>query len=135
MSLRHVRQENESSGCGPACVAIIADVSYRRAREAMFGDRIRALRSYYPDLREALLKLDAKAIAMPVRATRFDQADQVSIFGVKRTHDGKRWHWVVYDPFTARLYDPMLPKPLPFTESLNVRYRPFSRQAVQPRVR
>jgi len=110
---------------------MLTNVTYERAREEMAGGKTRGLRSHYPDLRKALVALGAEPVGMPVRAACFEAAEEISIFGVKRSRDRKRWHWVIYDPSTGCLHDPMLPEPLMFNASLNKRYLPFSRQTVR----
>jgi len=131
MKMRHVVQKNKSSGCGPACVAIIVGKTYDEVREAMFPGQTQGLRTRYPDLRKALVQFGAKPIGRAVRATRFEAAHRVSIFAVKKSSDEERWHWIVYDPAAGLIYDPSLPAPLPFEEKLNKRYTPFSRQSVK----
>lgn len=131
MKIHHICQENKSSGCGPACIAMIVGRDYDEVREIMFPSQTRGLWTGYADLRKALVKFGAKPIGKAVRAARFEAADEICIFAVKKSSDKERWHWVVYDPTARLVYDPLLSAPLHFEEKLNKRYRPFSRQAVK----
>lgn len=133
MRFRLVQQKNRSSGCGPACVAMVARVSYDRARRAMFDDdRETSLWSEYPDLRRALKALGCRAASRGVRSTSFEQASEPSIFACKWREKSDSRHWVLYDPRSRRIYDPARPRPIPLTPAVNRRYRPHSRMTVHP---
>lgn len=130
----HVKQEH-ASGCGPACVAIFTGVTYDQARQAMWGDRTRKLYSEYHELRPTLLKLKAKPAPRAVRSTSLVRVAEPSIVACKwreRKVGEPVWHWIVYDPCTGHIYDPLKRLPLLLTESRDERYAPFSRLAVRP---
>jgi hypothetical protein len=134
MSIRFVGQENRSSGCGPACVAMIAGTTYERALAVMFLDgRKTKPRSRYADLKHALAALNASTDPRAVRCASFGSADALSIFACKWEDGTGNWHWVVYDPTSRCLYDPNRDGPIPLTDAIDRRYRPYSRLAVRPR--
>jgi len=55
--IKHVQQLN-SSGCGPACAAMIADIPYELALAIMWPGRRRGFFSSYADVRRVLRALD-----------------------------------------------------------------------------
>jgi hypothetical protein len=129
----HVKQEN-ASGCGPACVAILTGATYKHAKETMWGDRTRNLYSEYHHLRTTLTKLKAWPAPRAVRSTSFERVRELSIFACKlrKGRDGKnKFHWVVYDPHTGHIYDPLRAAPLPLTKRREEQYKPFSRLSVR----
>lgn len=132
--MRHVRQTNKSSGCGPACVAIVANVAEMDALKVMFPDgRTRGLRSFWPDLRRALAHFSVKHAERPLRKTKWERIKQVSIVGCGRrlNRAGEReWHWVVYEPTAELVYDPLHSQPVPLK---SVRRQPFSYLPVEPK--
>lgn len=137
MSIRFIGQKNKSSGCGPACVAMIAGTTYDRALAAMFSDgRKTNFYTYYADLKRGLEALNASADPRAVRCASFESAASLSIFACK-WRDGGYWHWVLYDPTRRRLYDPNRDGPIEMTDKtmsvMDRRYRPYSRLAVRPR--
>lgn len=133
MSFRLVQQKNRSSGCGPACVAMVARVSYDQATRAIFNDdRTTELGTEYRHLRDGLKALGLRT-SFAVRATTFEQASEPSIFAVKWREQSRKWHWVLYDPRTRRIFDPNRPRPIPLTPAVDRRYRPYSRMTVHPR--
>lgn len=134
MHLRHVRQRNKSSGCGPACVAILAGVGFDQAVRAIWGrDQKTGLYTDYGQLRLALKKLGVRA-ARGLRSASFASAPGVYIYGCQRNKTKDYWHWVVYDGRTQRLYDPLKPRfSLANAEALDREYRPYSRMRVWPR--
>lgn len=130
--LRHVIQVNLTSGCGPACVAIVARTSYSEAVKAMFGDRA-VCRSKYPKLKIALTQLKVRHASRAKRVTTWTKIDSTSIVacGKRRNKHGEvEWHWVVYEPSSDIVYDPLKARPV---ARRAIRRRPFSYLAVGPK--
>lgn len=128
-ALRHVRQANLSTGCGPACVAIVARCSYATAVRAMFPDGRRTnLLSSWGDIRLTLDALGIRYAARAVPCTRWDRIPSVAIVGCGR-RPGNLWHWVVYDPERRLVHDPLRSAGV---SSARIRRKPFSYLAIEP---
>lgn len=121
-SVRFIRQENRSSGCGPACIAMVAGTrlprsqkrAYEKAVSLIFSDgRTIRLQTKWHHLRAALNKLD---IAHADRIHRHRSWAGISTLSIVKCgqygKDGENWHWVVYDGRTGLLYDPLRDGPV-----------------------
>lgn len=131
--MRHQQQINRSTGCGVACIAMLAGVTQEYAAQVMFGDNRRNLRSHWPDLRRALKELSILHADRPLRKTRWDAIDKISLVacGLRLKPDGTReWHWVIFDPKNGLVYDPFRNHPISFK---SLRRRPFSYLPVEPK--
>jgi hypothetical protein len=112
--MKHVLQENEE-GCGVACVAMIAGVSYWDARVAIFGKKQRYLHTTFTsDLVKGLRKLGFRSGG---KLTRLGQKSKISdyrdipqnaILKVNRRKNGS-WHWIVWDAAARCTRDPLKP--------------------------
>lgn len=105
--LKMIKQLNRSSGCGPACVAMVSGVSYEEAVFAIFGEhRTRSLWTDYCDLRRGLRKLNEPHARQRRFHRQWETISGISIVkcDLKRTN---KWHWVVYDSRTGLLFDPL----------------------------
>jgi ABC-type bacteriocin/lantibiotic exporter with double-glycine peptidase domain len=101
--------------CGVACVAMLANVSYKKAREALFGDG-EVDRTWPIDMRRALVALGlnpAKRLT-PLRATlfkdrirRIESLDNNALVWTNETK--KESHWVVWDARRKKILDPLEP--------------------------
>src|SRR6266481_121911 len=95
--MKHIIQEDDN-GCGVACVAMLADVSYGTARKAMFGlGDVRETST--ADLRKALLAFSLKPAdrLVPLRTRHYSSLREPAILKAnlrKRNY----WHWVVWNP-------------------------------------
>ena len=128
--MRLIRQRDET-GCGLACVAMLANTSYASVRSDEFGDDamyamttqelIRVLRNYgmFP----------AKKL-MPLGKKRLRELPGNAVLAVKQPHR-RNWHWVVWDYARQRILDPQYG--LVTTEWLAVEYdaRPTSYMLVE----
>lgn len=107
--MKRVIQRNEH-GCGVACVAMIASVSYRRALRAVFGKNPPPEHSTETqDIKSALRKLDVKTASrlMPFRGKRpADLKGQAILYVNDRIDSG---HWIVWDYARQCLLDPYEP--------------------------
>ena len=121
LKIRFVRQQNRSSGCGPACIAMISSSrrnksesqAYADAVELIFGKRLnRGLYTQWSDLRGALKTLGIPYANRIHRHRRWDAIETMSIVKCgKMGKDGENWHWVIYDGTTGVLYDPLREAP------------------------
>jgi ABC-type bacteriocin/lantibiotic exporter with double-glycine peptidase domain len=120
--LQHVVQKNKNTGCGPACVAMLARVTYEEARLAMFPDgRTIRLSSDYTLVRRAFKRLGVQSEAKVQRANVWGNITHLAIVTCQGAHP---WlHWVVYDPVRQIVYDPSHEKPM---HPLFSRQRPIS---------
>lgn len=109
---RTVLQEHPT-GCGVACVAMLAGVPYAQAEAAMreiglWGPRSRGRYTRYRDLVAGLERL-----GIPCRAARCRDLEAIAtaaIVGV-RTGSRRHFHWVVArrtDAGTLAIHDPLL---------------------------
>jgi ABC-type bacteriocin/lantibiotic exporter with double-glycine peptidase domain len=100
--------QTDNTGCGIACLAMLAGVSYAEARRAVFG-------RYHPgdcststgELRRGLRKLGIRAgkRLIPLRGRRLRSLETDAILKVNLGLDGY-WHWVVWDAGRQVLRDP-----------------------------
>ena len=107
--MRRVRQRHRHD-CGVAVVAILANVSYEIALDAVFPGRKkpRELRTTGQRLARALkkfgLRCDGKTKFLLGRSYRDLGHDAILI--VDRNPDTWLWHWVVWDHKRRRVIDP-----------------------------
>lgn len=128
-------QSNKSSGCGPACVAMIADVSEREAIHLIFGrDQAVGLWTTRADLKAALKALGFEVSVRAKRVADWRRIPALAIVGLGQPTTGRSpvAHWVVYDPANDLVYDPIRTGPLP---SAQMRRRPISYLSVGDRRR
>lgn len=128
-----IRQENRSSGCGPACVAMLASQRrgrrsakpYNHAVEIIFGAaKSRGLHIYWPTLRRALRRLNIPQATSVIRCFDWGEIECLALVKCRVRNGGKDWHWVVFDGRKDRiLYDPLKARPGPIPPRYS---RPFS---------
>ena len=105
-SLRRVLQRHDH-GCGIACIAMLAQVSYDEARAAIFGDTPCESTSL-DDLRWALRYFGFR---LPWRMTPFWEVchtglKQDALLALDPAPNGM-WHWAVWDAEKRRILDPL----------------------------
>jgi hypothetical protein len=134
--LNHVRQTNKSSGCGPACVAMLAGTTEDAAIEALFqGPQTRSLNTWWPDIRRGLKALEVVAADRPKRVAAWSRIKVPAVVacGQTATDEGERkWHWVVFVPDVngGLIYDPLREGPVAVAQ---IRRKPFSYLEVTPK--
>ena len=109
--------QDDDTGCGIACVAMIAGVSYEDAKAAVFSKSFRKKVFYTsgPDLRRGLERFGL-TLRPAARARRFEswrRLESTSIVAVEQTPRNKaHWHWVVFVNDGTRRYvlDPSWPE-------------------------
>jgi hypothetical protein len=104
--IRRVFQVHDD-GCGIACVAMLAGISYRDACLEIFGD-YQGDATSLEDLRWALM---ACGFRVPKRMTPFwerqhTQLKQHALLALNPGPDGM-WHWAVWDAAQHRILDPL----------------------------
>ena|ERR1700731_4242164 len=116
--LRHLKQKYDE-GCGPTCVAMVAGVSEEDVIRAVFGkDYDDDGTFWWPDVRMALRKLSVRCAPQATKIRYWHNIKHLSIVGC--------WeHYVVYDPATRLVYDPLRDGP-----SLRSRLKPLSSLAI-----
>ncbi len=100
MKIKRIIQE-DSTGCGIACAAMVASVSYIEAkRTAIKYGIVKEKPPYYTTAGElsALLSKFGNDFARGRKLRKWESLDKLSIVGInyKPTYD--TWHWVVYVP-------------------------------------
>ncbi len=106
--MKLVKQEDRH-GCGVACFAMIAGVTYQQAL-GCFGGRSFARSGMGRRILEAVLVDQGFAIARV--PGQHQLVSRVNLVEIGRQH-GRNWHWVVVT--NGRIYDPQLRAPLPLT--------------------
>jgi hypothetical protein len=104
--MRHVFQLDDD-GCGVACLAMIAGVSYRKALKCMFGDQ-KVVKTETKDLRRALHRFAIGCSSRLIRSTRqchYRNLEQDAILKTRTRSDGD-WHWIVWDAKRKKFLDP-----------------------------
>ncbi len=111
--IRLVQQGNKSSGCGPACIAMLSGKTYEQAVTIIFGDsRSRDLYTNWSDLRSAMIELDIGYSNRIHRQRSWEGIKTLSIVKCGSMGEkGDDWHWVIYDGTTGLLYDPLKKAP------------------------
>ncbi|TPK80389.1 hypothetical protein FJ527_01025 [Mesorhizobium sp. B2-4-18] len=107
--MRLVKQSDEN-GCGVACVAMIADITYSQARKQMFGDR-RGGYTNTGDLRRALAQLGIQTGPRLVRLKKNQTPAELPFDAILKTNvkqDGE-WHWVIWDSGRQKVLDSRVP--------------------------
>ena len=134
--LTHVRQTNRSSGCGPACLAMVANKTEGAAIEAVFGaSPARSLWTLWPDIKQGLSVLDVRASKRAKRVAAWSRIKTPAIVACGKSVGGDglpSWHWVVFMPDAdgGLVYDPLREGPVPTSR---IRRTPFSYLEVTPK--
>lgn len=93
--------QSDDTGCGVACVAMLAGSTYEDVKRVMFlgSRRKRVFYTGYGDLKRALVHfgITHKAARTSRRFTTWRAILQTSLVAVEQTPPSKhRWHWVVF---------------------------------------
>ncbi|MDD4913360.1 MAG: hypothetical protein PHP57_13795 [Sideroxydans sp.] len=92
--VRRIRQRYKSD-CGVACVAMVANVTYRRAFEVFGFDDVKSFYTSHNNLEAALIELGCQ-----VQRKKFVTWDEVAgsaIIPVNHRRKRQNFHWVVFD--------------------------------------
>src|SRR5262249_24597680 len=104
--MKLINQE-DITGCGVACLAMVSGTSYAQAKQAIFKNRMpKKLYTFWPQLRRGMDRLGVGYEDRVHRTAKLTSIKRRAIVGCgegPRTIDS---HWVVYDPRTRLVYDP-----------------------------
>lgn len=115
VALKFVAQKNRSSGCGPACIAMLAgsrlskspEKAYEKAIHLIFGEeRSRDLYTTWKQLQDALDDLSIKYADRIHLHRSWKTITTLSIVKCG-TRGNEDWHWAIYDGRDGTLYDPL----------------------------
>ena len=99
----------DDKGCGIACIAMLADISYKKVRKRIFGKR-RVVPTNTKAIRKALRKFgitSSKKLIRSTRAQHYTNLQQDALLRVKLPkRDAPNWHWIVWDARRQRFFDP-----------------------------
>ena len=102
--------QKDRDGCGVACVAMLAGVTYKRAKDVMFGNDSVSLTST-ADLYNALKIFRKRPLGkrlIPLRTRSYRDLDANALLKIARP--GKSWwHWIVWDARRKEFLDPDTP--------------------------
>ena len=116
--MRHVLQR-ELLGCGPACLAMVAEITYEQARDLLTNDRDRFKKKNWnkhtgarpEEMINALQKLKIKSFV--TKDFKYllcgSKCNAVIVSFEWPTHPDQR-HYVVWDPKQRKFLDPATPK-------------------------
>lgn len=106
--MRRVRQLDDN-GCGIACVAMIAGITYTEARKQMFGNKpltYTKSKELQKALRRHGIRIDGRL--RPLGKRNYKTLARPAILKVRWTKSGP-FHWVVWDIRRRRVLDPLEP--------------------------
>jgi hypothetical protein len=99
--------QEDPTGCGIACVAMVAASSYARAKRAIFMNRKpKKWYTFWPQLRRGMDHLGVEYEDRALRTTKLETIKRTAIVGVGGGPCTPDSHWVVYDPRSGLVYDP-----------------------------
>lgn len=104
--------QEETTGCGFACVAMLADCSYQHVKKLANQQGINAsdekLFTTTDYVRKLLSDLNTSLGQHEVAFTSWDELPRLALLATKHRieNDKPRWHWCVYSANPARVLDP-----------------------------
>ena len=102
----------DKTGCGIACVAMLAGITYSTVRRLMFPDpKTREFYTSTNDVRVALKQLgfDVANRLVPIRRNQLPPITENAIIKMNLKPNTGAWHWAVWDAERRRLLDPRRP--------------------------
>lgn len=117
-AFRLVMQEDDT-GCGVACVAMLAGVSYAEAKRIVFGDRPRK-QVFFMNSEDMRRALDGVGVGLgPMKHVRVgakfkpdgDALVLVNVDPASTLADDNN-HWILYRHGERRFYDPLKARPI-----------------------
>ncbi|MGH6852096.1 MAG: hypothetical protein ACREDJ_02645 [Methylocella sp.] len=131
--LNHIKQENRSSGCGIACIAMVARTNYDVVRKKIFGDQEKDLYLWWSDIRDALKGYGIGSDERARRVNDWQRVSQINVFSIVWC----RWnssdtigHYVVWDPISRKVHDPLRNSAVDYSR---IRRHPVSYLLVKPK--
>ena len=113
--IRFVPQLNKSSGCGPACVAMVGGSFFSRSRERAYREAAKLVHPRRGDrgltswnqLRGALDTAGLRYASSVRRAHAWSAIQTLAIVKCGDPKAAAPWHYVLYDGIREKLYDPL----------------------------
>ena len=105
---------------------MVAGIGYDNARQVMFGAKKTGLLSEWPDIKRTLQHFGIKHAPRAKRSANWLSIRTVAIVGCGKKsdkHGQPEWHWVVFDPSSQSVFDPLKKGPVHFSK---IRRKPFS---------
>lgn len=104
-------QQSTATGCGTACLAIVAGISLEMAAAILFGENTSSVtRTHWGQMRKGLKAAGFESIGNPRRVSDWNSIHGVALVAVSRSKEN--WHWVIYDGFDGLVYDPLKGEPV-----------------------
>jgi len=125
--MRYVRQRTDTE-CGIACIAMLADVSYEDARQALFGPKHKGKgRTQKDQMRKALTGFGVITTKRLIRCARQPTLKRDALVRANVAPKSGNWHWAVWDARRQRFLDP-----LPYKKN---NLKPYSYLVILRRIR
>lgn len=103
--MRTIRQKGETD-CGIACLAMLADISWKEARNALFGTRPkRSFRTTKEEMRSALARFGVVTSKRLVVCKHPERLKRDALLRTNVLGNGN-WHWAVWDSTRSKVLDP-----------------------------
>lgn len=101
MKIKRVIQQ-DSTGCGIACIAMVAGISYSEAKRITLNNRIlkKSVKNFYTTTKDLVNILNSIGIeSSKGRKVRYwSSINTISIVGINYLETTNTWHWVVFIP-------------------------------------
>src|SRR5665213_4508399 len=105
--MKYVRQRTDTE-CGIACVAMLADVGYEKARHALSGPNHNGTgRSEKDQMRKALTTFGVIITKRLVRCARHPSSKRDALVRTNVGPISGNWHWAVWDATQQKFLDPL----------------------------
>ncbi|NWK59845.1 hypothetical protein HYI04_10685 [Acinetobacter sp. SwsAc2] len=101
MKIKRVIQE-DSTGCGIACIAMVAGISYAEAKQITLNNEIlkKSVKNFYTTTKDLVNVLNSIGIeSSKGRKVRYwSSINTISIVGINFLETTDTWHWVLFIP-------------------------------------
>lgn len=101
MKIKRVIQE-DSTGCGIACIAMVAGISYAEAKQITLNNEIlkKSVKNFYTTTKDLVNILNSIGIeSSKGRKVRYwSSINTISIVGINFLETTDTWHWVLFIP-------------------------------------
>jgi hypothetical protein len=102
--VRRLKQKTKTD-CGVACVAMLAGVSWAKARDALFD---KAARTFWTQKDDMINALGHLGVTVSKRLVVCKHPDRLQVDALLRTNilANGNWHWAVWDAKRKKILDP-----------------------------
>ena len=101
MKIKRVIQE-DSTGCGIACIDMVAGISYAEAKQITLNNEIlkKSVKNFYTTTKDSVNVLNSIGIeSSKGRKVRYwSSINTISIVGINFLETTDTWHWVLFIP-------------------------------------